>query len=44
MNYMYLSEKFIPDNEHIQGKMITIRKGGTEAFERRKNIYQTWKH
>jgi predicted ATPase len=32
------------DNELIQQEAINIMEGGREAFDRRKNIYQTWKH
>lgn len=32
------------DDGDIQQKAVNIMEGGKEAFDRRKNIYQTWKH
>lgn len=32
------------DKSEIQQKAINIMEGGKEAFDRRNNIYQTWKH
>jgi chromosome segregation protein len=41
-------DKILVDNGSIdtkacQGKIVNIMEGGTEAFERRKTIYQAWK-
>ena len=31
------------DNKIIQEKIVSIMEGGTEAFEKRKQVYETWK-
>lgn len=31
------------DDDHLQSKIVRIMEGGSEAFNRRKEIYETWK-